>query len=170
MREELWWNVRNAGIVRRLSALPVLGALLRQVSHAILPSSVKKRLTVQRGIGKGLTLDLNPRWQHAIWQGTYEPSAQRVFAEFAKPGTVVYDVGGGVGFYSLAAARRGASVFTFEPDPHNFGVIERHALMNGLRDKVNLIPLAAFSRTGTLVMEPSETGHSPGHAFAREIW
>jgi FkbM family methyltransferase len=42
--------------------------------------------------------------------------------------------------------------------------------MNNLIGALNLLPLAVFSRTGTMSMEPSQPGLSPGHAFAREVW
>ena len=170
MRENLWWTLRSSAVVRGLAANPRLASVLRRVSHLLLPSAAEGPMTVRSGIAAGLTFILHPRWQHAVWQGTYEPSAQRVAAEYFKPGSVIYDVGGGIGFYSLSAAHHGARVVTFEPDPANYARISRHADMNGLRGKVDLVPLAAFSRTGTLVMEPSQPGDSPGHAVAREIW
>jgi FkbM family methyltransferase len=157
-------------MVRRLAAQPVVAEVLRKIGYALLPPSTMRPLTVQSGIGEGLTLLLNPRWQQRMWQGTYEPSVQRAVAPFFAPGHVVYDVGGGIGFYSLAAASRGAEVFMFEPDPKNIAGIERHAQMNGLSDAFTLVPMAAFSRTGTLQMEPSKLGHGPGHAIATEIW
>ena len=122
------------------------------------------------GLGKGLILELNPRWDSYIWARPYEPPVQAVVPEYFKPGRTIYDVGGGIGFYALVAARLGARVFTFEPDPENFESIQRNARLNRLDGSFTLLPLAAFSRTGTIVMEPSDSPHGHGNAHAKEIW
>ena len=170
MRERLWWSVRNSNVARRLLAWPLLAGILRRVSYLLLPSSTHKILQVRNGLGEGLWLELSPRWESHIWQGPYEPAVQQVVYDYFKPGKTVYDVGGGIGFYALVAARLGAQVFTFEPDPKNFDCIERNARTNHLGGSFNLMRLAAFSRTGTLVMEPSDRRHGHGHAHAKEIW
>jgi len=170
MRVAVWWAARNAGVVRRVVDMPLVGPLVRRAGYLILPSETRELLTLRSGIGEGLRLELNPRWEQRMWQGTYEPKVQKILADFCRRGRVIYDVGGGLGFYSLAAVRSGATVFTFEPDPANRASIERHASLNGLSDRINVLPLAAFSRTGTLSMEPSKEGHGRGHAYAREVW
>lgn len=156
--------------MRHLNTQPWLGPLVRRASSVLLPSSIEKVLRIETGLGEGLVLELNPRWENRMWQGSYEPSVQRVASQFFKPSKTVYDVGGGIGFYSLAAARLGARVFTFEPDPKNFDCIERHARANNLDGRFNLMRLAAFSRTGALLMESSARRHGHGHAHAKEIW
>ncbi len=172
MREELWWKLRSSPVVRKLSTLPVLGSLMKRASFKLLPSDATKVLQVKDGLAKGIVFELNPRWETGLWRGGYEPEAEEIMQKYFKPGATFYDVGGGVGFYSLAAARLGVKVFTIEPDPRNFATIQRHAEMNHLEKKVNLVPLAAYSRTGTLLMEPSERdrGYGHGHAHAQEIF
>jgi FkbM family methyltransferase len=170
VREHLWWRLRENRVVRRLLAWGVPAALLRRASLYLLPSSTHKWLRVQSGLGEGLTLELSPRWENQIWTGLYEPAVQRTVVEHFKPGKIVYDVGGGIGFYALAAARSGARVFTFEPDPRNFACIENNARANGLAERLDLLRVAAFSRTGTMLMEPSDRRHGHGHAHAKEIW
>ena len=172
MREELWWKLRSSPAVRQLSKLPLLAPLMRRASLALLPLETSKVLQVQDGLAKGIVFELNPRWETGLWRGGYEPEAEEIMQKYFKPGAVFYDVGGGVGFYTLTAARLGAKVFTIEPDPRNFATIQRHAEMNHLETKLNLVPLAAYSRTGTLLMEPSEKdrGYGHGHAHAQEIF
>ncbi len=46
-----------------------------------------------------------------------EPFMSTLFKTTVKPGIVVLDVGAHLGYYSLLAARAGAKVFSFEPDP-----------------------------------------------------
>ena len=156
--------------VRKLSTLPLLAPLMRRTSLALLPSDTSKVLQVKEGLAKGILFELNPRWDTNLWRGGYEPEAEEIMQKYFKPGVTFYDVGGGVGFYTLAAARLGAKVFTIEPDPNNFAVIQRHAKMNHLENKMNLVQLAAFSHTGTLLMEPSESDRGYGHAHAQKIF
>ena len=69
------------------------------------------------------------------------------------PGAVFYDVGGGIGLYSLLAARKGARVLVFEPHPDNAPCISRHARLNGLESSIQVIPMAAHSVSGQIIME-----------------
>jgi FkbM family methyltransferase len=165
LREELWWKLRSSPFVRKLATLPVLAPVMKRASLALLPSETTKVLQVKEGLAKGILFQLNPRWETGLWRGGYEPEAEDIMQKFFKPGMTFYDVGGGVGFYTLVAARLGAKVFTIEPDPKNFATIQQHAEMNHLESKMNLVPLAAYSHTGTLLMEPSgrEKGHGHGH-------
>jgi FkbM family methyltransferase len=170
MREELWWKLRSSTVLRKLSTLPVLGTVMRKASLMLLPTLTEKVLQVKDGPGKGFYFELNPRWENGLWRGSYEPDAERIMEKYFKPGKTFYDVGGGIGFYTLVAARRGAKVFTIEPDPKNFELIQRHAKLNNLQDKLNLVPLAVYSHTGSLLMEPSDKGEGHGHGHVQEVF
>jgi len=61
-----------------------------------------------------------------------------------KPGSVLYDVGADIGFYSLLAARQSARVFAFEPDVQNVEALERHVRLNFLGAKIEVIRAAVF--------------------------
>lgn len=150
--------------------MPVLAPLMKRASLALLPSDTTKVLQVKEGLAQGIVFELNPRWETDLWRGGYEPEAEQVMQRYFKPGAVFYDVGGGVGFYTLVAARLGAKVFTIEPDPKNFADIQRHAEMNHLGDKMNLTPLAAYSYTGTLLLEPSKRGQGHDHGHVQDVF
>src|SRR3990167_6917863 len=55
---------------------------------------------------------------------------------------VLYDVGACVGSYSLMAAARGARVIAFEPVPWNYGDCVANACLNGLSDRITVLPFA----------------------------
>ncbi len=170
MREVVWWKLHNSAFVRKIYANAALAPVMRKASNLLLPSSTEKILKVRTGLGKGLLLELNPRWEPSLWQGDYEPSSQKVAAQYFRPGKTLYDVGGGIGFYSLVAARLGAQVFTLEPDPKNRACIQRHAKMNKLEGSFQIIPIAANSYTGSMLMEPSDRGRGHGHGHAQEVF
>lgn len=159
--EEIWLVLRKNKVLRHLYALPGIHGLVRRLIEWVLPSGSRRLLTVRNGIGKGLRLILDPRWEGELWEGTYEPEVQAIFLEFIRPGIVLYDVGGGVGFYSLVAARNGAQVFTFEPDPHNAEVIAHHARLNRLEASITIIRSAVLSYVGQvgLVLADQSRGH-----------
>lgn len=115
-----------------------------------MPSLHPKEMRIRGGIGKGLILEINPRYETAMWEGTYEAETQRVIAQHLQKGACYYDVGGGAGFYSMAAARLGANVIVFEPAAPNAALILHHLRRNGLEKRVRLIHAAVFSYTGEI--------------------
>jgi FkbM family methyltransferase len=170
MREDIWWKLHNSSFVRKIYANRVFAPVMRKASNLLLPPSTEKVLKVRSGLGEGLVFGLNPRWEPELWQGHSEPSSQKVAVKYFKPGKTLYDVGGGVGFYTLVASRLGAQVFTIEPDPKNRATIQRHAEMNNLEGKLQIMPIAANSYTGSMLMEPSDRGHGHGHGHAQEVF
>jgi FkbM family methyltransferase len=170
LREELWWKLHKSPFVQKVYSNSFLKPVMRKASQILLPSGTEKALRVKGGIGKGLLLELNPRWEPHVWQGFFEPDAERIMEGYFGPGKTFYDIGGGIGFYSLAAARKGSQVCTFEPDPKNFKTIKHHAEINGLEKNVHLFSLAAYSHTGVLNMLPSNPGRGTGCAHAQAIF
>src|SRR6266480_1129083 len=114
MREALWLRLRKSPLMRRLYAMQVFAAPMKSLSYLLVPSQGMRTLRVRSGPGRGLLFELNPRWEIPTWDGSYELEVQRVLQERLKPGSVFYDVGANIGFYSLLAARQGAQVFAFE--------------------------------------------------------
>jgi len=141
------------------------------LSYVLLPSYTQKTVEVQSGLGQGLLVTLNPRWEIAIWQGDYEAPVQATLQSLLGPGKVLYDVGGGIGFYSLLAARLGAQAVAFDPDRFNAGCIRHNARINSLASKISVCEMAVFSRSGTLRIEVASQsrGHGNAHVIANEM-
>jgi FkbM family methyltransferase len=156
MREQIWLRLRNSNFLRRLYKVPALAPIMKAASLIVLPSTTEKYLEIRSGPGKGLRLELNPRWEFGIWEGTFEDSMQRVAQNYLGPGKTLYDVGGGRGFYSLLAASQGARSFAFEPDPFNLEWLQRHIRVNHFEELIEVSPLAIYSHTGSIAMSPSE--------------
>jgi FkbM family methyltransferase len=171
MRERIWLLLRNSELLRKLYGFPFFAEPMRLASYALLPSSGQRRLRVRTGPAEGLVFELNPRWEHGAWQGSYEASVQQQFTEFIKPGLILFDVGANYGFYSLLAASKNARVIAFEPDQENAKVLKHHAALNGLIDRICIVERAVFSYTGHIALIPPEevgvhgNAHTiPGHS------
>lgn len=97
---------------------------------------------------------------HRCWLGFYEFEKQRLIASMVKPGTVFYDAGANVGFYSLLAAGlvgpRGR-VFAFEPLPRNVAYLRRHLALNRVSN-VDILELALGEQTGMASFTPEPSG------------
>lgn len=69
---------------------------------------------------------------------SFEHELQEMLQDLVRPGAVVYDIGGHLGYMALLFSRycgRVGSVFTFEPSPHNY----ERLLANVLRNSVSNI-------------------------------
>jgi FkbM family methyltransferase len=75
----------------------------------------------------------------------FEVHVERVYPLEISAGDVVIDVGGHIGCFAVAAARRGARVLSFEPFPSNFAVLQRNIERNGPAD-VRAFPYAISDR------------------------
>ncbi len=95
---------------------------------------------------------------HGCWLGSYEYEKQQTIAREVWPGSVFYDVGANVGFYSLLSSLlvgRGR-VFAFEPAPRNLAYLRMHLELNHAGN-VEVLPLAISDTIGEaqFQIEPS---------------
>lgn len=82
--------------------------------------------------------------------GWFEPFETLLVQRLVSPGDTVVDVGANIGYYTLQFARLvGATgrVVAFEPDPHNFALLEENVWQNGYRN-VTLVRAAVAARSG----------------------
>jgi len=74
-------------------------------------------------------------FNHGCWLGSYEYHKRVIFESLVKEGSVVYDIGAHVGFYTLlASVCVGATgrVFAFEPVPRNLYYLKKHIQLNNI--------------------------------------
>jgi FkbM family methyltransferase len=99
--------------------------------------------------------------------GSYEPELTELFAERVRPGSVVFDLGAHIGYYTLLASRLvrgGGRVVACEPSPRNLRHLRGHVEMNRLRN-VEVVAAAVCDREGTASFSSgggSGTGHLAG--------
>lgn len=88
---------------------------------------------------------------HGCWLGSYEYEKRRVFEKTVTQGSVVFDVGAHVGFYTLLASvlvGPQGKVFAFEPLPSNLFYLKEHLRINAMTN-VTVIEAAVSDCTGT---------------------
>lgn len=154
MRDTIWLYLRNSAVGRRVRAYPRIARPLHALGCRLLPAKCR----IRSGPCAGLCLKPSPSWPTALWEGGYEPDVQATVDAQLRPGAVFYDVGGGIGLYSLLAARKGARVLVFEPHPDNARCIPRPARLNSFENSIQVIPMAAHSVSGEITMEFAQHG------------
>lgn len=138
-----------APLKRGLYKLGPLSRGLRAALNRAAPQGLSE-VSVAAGGLAGATLLLDLQSEKDYWLGTYEMELQHAIRAWAKPGTVVYDLGANVGYVSLLLARAvgaGGQVFAFEPLPANQARLRRNLELNP-RVNVALIPAAAADASG----------------------
>lgn len=98
----------------------------------------------------------------AIRRGQWEPFETLCLWHLLRKGSVLYDIGANIGWYTIVASRRvgrKGRVFAFEPDPDNFGLLWRNVAENR-RANVGLFPTAVADRNGraSLARSPINMG------------
>jgi FkbM family methyltransferase len=170
VRDKLWLLLRRSALLRWVYSVRILSGPMRRISFALMPGGRRARVRVQGGPGKGLLLEVNPRWEHRYWEGSYELKVQELVSSILGPGKTLFDVGANFGYYSILATRLGAQAVAFEPDPANLREFLQHVELNGLGDRIRLERMAVFSRTGEIVLDRAggETPHGNAHVSASD--
>jgi FkbM family methyltransferase len=92
---------------------------------------------------------------HGYWLGSYEFKKRLLFERSIPLGSVVYDVGGFVGYYTLLASvlvGPGGRVVVFEPLPRNLHYLKEHLRLNGISN-VSVVEAAVSDQAGTLMFK-----------------
>jgi FkbM family methyltransferase len=95
---------------------------------------------------------------HGCWLGSYEWEMQKRMAKQLKPGSVFYDVGANVGFYTLLAATLidPGRVYAIEPLSANVGYLRKHLELNKTRN-VEVLEMAVSEGVGNALFEVEGT-------------
>jgi FkbM family methyltransferase len=139
----------------RLKKVPFFGGALQKLARTLVPRGARVWLEIPAGLGKGLWLHLDPRFEMEYATGHYEPLIESAMLSGLRTGSIFYDVGAHIGIFSLLAARvvgKGGSVFAFEADPDNAQRIREHAHRNGL-DQIHVVDRAVWSAPGKLTFQ-----------------
>lgn len=96
---------------------------------------------------------------HLLATGVWEPEETLLFTQAVNRDSFVIDVGANIGYYTLLAAKRGATVYAFEPEPHNFDLLQRNIALNDFENVAALRQAVAnISGKGPLYMNDANLG------------
>lgn len=114
--------------------------------------------------GRKMLVTLDDAVQCTIaYYGEWEGLIHQALRKFVKPGDVVLDVGGHVGYSTLHFADwvgESGKVFVFEPMPGNVRRIESNLTLNGLRDRVEIVQAAVSDSAGEVEFAESSVLNS----------
>jgi len=81
---------------------------------------------------------------------SFEEQESEVIKKFVKKGDAVFDLGANIGFHTLTLAKnvgKLGKVFSFEPCPETFSLLQKNVKANGY-DNIVLIPKAVSEKSG----------------------
>jgi len=105
---------------------------------------------------------------HGCWLGSYEYKKQILFAKTILKGSVVYDIGAHVGFYTLLASELvglKGKVVAFEPLPRNLYYLKEHLRLNRC-ENVEVIEAAVTEQSGIAFFEEAKSSYE-GHLSSK---
>jgi hypothetical protein len=143
-----------------ISSRSRMGKLLR-LPLRLLPSNAVLPILQGRLKGKKWIVGSSV---HGCWLGSYEFDKQRLFEQTVTRGSVVFDIGAHVGFYTLLSSvlvGTVGKVFAFEPVPRNLHYLYEHLRFNDATN-VTVTEAAVADACGTTLFDESAnsaTGH-----------
>jgi FkbM family methyltransferase len=119
------------------------------IRRCVLPKT-RVWLQVQKGVSQGMWMRLGLPDEARYWRGEHEVEVGRALSAAIYQGAVVYDVGAHLGYFALGAARlvgKSGRVVAFDGDPDNVVRLRENALKNDLKERLDVIHAAVWSRT-----------------------
>jgi FkbM family methyltransferase len=154
MRLMGWLPAGLAGwILKQRSESPTLKRLSEPFANLLR----NQPLRIGTGVGEGLFINVgNSAAAYAL--GTFKPELQNFLSSVVKAGSVFYDVGANVGFFSLLAAKLvgpQGKVICFEPLRDNLIRLRENAERNEFYN-VQILPLALGGANEERIFQVSE--------------
>lgn len=135
------------GFIRVLFRIPFWGKRLG-VSIRFIPPKTKMPILFKSLRGKKWIVGSAP---YSCWLGIFEYEKQTVFEKTVVEGSIVFDIGAHVGFYTLLSSvlvGPKGRVFAFEPVPRNISYLRKHLRLNQATN-VTIIEAAVTDSDGT---------------------
>ncbi|MGH9692103.1 MAG: FkbM family methyltransferase [Candidatus Acidiferrales bacterium] len=132
-----------------------------------MPQGTKLWIRIPEGLGKGLWIYADPRFELGYTNGDHEPWIQDLLKSELRPGDCYYDVGAHTGFFSIIASRlvgRSGRIVAFEPDPTNAAGLRANIARNGIT-QIAVIQAAVWSSPGEVTFERASdaSNRTQGH-------
>jgi FkbM family methyltransferase len=113
--------------------------MIHRILRAILYNKWAKKIFFPRGVaGKinGETIRI-PLGFHRYYPSVYEEEKTWFIKKHCRPGSTAIDIGAHIGIFSFFLAKqvgKKGRVYSFEPSPFTFGVLQQTVKYNGLQD------------------------------------
>jgi len=120
-----------------------------EIGRVLLPQHIDW-VRVESGLAKGVWMRLRLFGEGSYWLGYHEAPVQELLRRFCKTGSVCYDIGAHLGFFSLGLANcvgPKGRVFAFEPDPDNWARLKEMVARNNLKDRIEAVEAAVWAYT-----------------------
>ena len=152
-------KMTRSDIVRKtydtMRKIPIIGTGVRKIVRAAIPHGTKLWIRVPEGLGSGLWMYVDPRFELGYTNGDHEPWIQDLLKSELRPGDCFYDVGAHTGFFSMIATRFVGPlgrVFAFEPDPDNAAGLRANIARNEFT-QITVFEAAVWSSPGQVTFE-----------------
>ena len=98
------------------------------------------------------------------YYGKCEGETTEIIKRAIRPGSVCFDVGANMGFYSVLMARTARQIHSFEPASAHFRRLQRHVELNRLTNvRTHKIALSDYKGTGRIYVTPETASINPQH-------
>jgi len=117
-----------------------------------------------QGALKGYRMSIDWSRFRSFVYGTWEPEVISAVSETVQPGMTVIDIGAHIGYYSLLFAKLvgpSGRVFSFEPLPGNFELLQKNVQLNHLQN-IHLRNQAVYSRSERITITVPDDQPNPG--------
>lgn len=156
---------------------------LKDIDRKLDDYSVNSKTTVQgyRGgvtcvqVGQFLMGIPSEEWRLAMYlsrYGAFEKGTELLFSKTIQKGMTVLDVGANLGIYTLHALSKDCIVYSFEPTPRTFRLLQENVRVNGFAEsgKAHLIQAAVGQNTGTCRFATYDDvcGHNSIYGLSKE--
>jgi FkbM family methyltransferase len=136
-------------VIDRSRKLPVVATMLRRLLGVVSTPLHGHAVAVDHGPAQGLLLVFDAT--SAVWvSGRTELPVQRALERLVERGSVFFDIGANVGFFTLLGARLvgpSGRVVAFEPHPENVEKLRRNVELNSFSN-VEIVACAVSDLTG----------------------
>jgi len=163
--------LKHSSRLLRLRRVPWLGEVAHRISYRMLPPNRVVWVQVRKGSGEGLWMKLSPRTGGHYYEGQVERGLQDVVDRYVRPGTVFYDLGANLGFFTLLAARKVGNhgrVVSFEADTEVAERLSENVEKNAFHN-VQLFRGAVWSSTGCVAFRRADEARWPDRGCGRVV-